>query len=86
MDLRWHGNRGNVARSAYVVSSDMTAYADVADSDVAAHADVADGVDLEDWRGGLINFTSHALCAAILFCWVSFVFCDFSVAVAGGGT
>ena len=31
-----------------MVSSDMTAYADVADSDVAAHADVADGVDLED--------------------------------------
>ena len=86
MDLKWHGNRGNVARFAYVVSSDMTAYADMADSDVAAHADVADGVDLEDWRGGLINFTSHALCAAILFCWVSFVFCDFSVAVAGGGT
>ena len=37
-----------MARSAYVVSSDVAAYADVADSDVAAHADVVDGVDLED--------------------------------------
>ena len=67
MDLGWHGNWG-----------DMATHADVADNDVAAHADV----DLEGWRGGLINFTSNALYTAML----SFLcLCDFSVAVAGGG-
>ena len=64
------------------IGGDMAAHADVADNDVAAHADVAADVDLEGWRGGLINFPSNAFCAAML----SFLcLCDFSVAVAGGG-